>query len=56
MLITPESSYEHDLLLRRFRALQYIFGPVPLTVVLPATYHLTIKPPLHGTNDQIREW
>lgn len=55
MLITPESSDEHDLLLRRLRSLRYVLGlDVAITILRNGTA-LTLAPIDRGTSDQTRE-
>lgn len=54
MLITPESSDEHDLLLRRLRSLRYVLGLDVAITILRNGIKLTLKPVSSGTSDQTR--
>lgn len=54
VLITPESSHEHDVLLRRLRAIQHLLGSVPLTVLPLNSYPVTVRCFDPDASDQTR--
>lgn len=54
VVITPESGHEHDLLLRRLRAIQHLLGAVPITVLPVNSYPVVVRCLDRDANDQTR--